>query len=164
MLTFNSVDSPNYQQQGFQLNLSYLTTASVLHEMVLYHIERHCDVYVASLEEKAAFDPVRFRALFLKLGRFGLTCQFLRLAMSLYKNLMSVVCTSGSTSALIMVKRSTRQGGVLSTFLYLMYVNDLLDDIQSSDCGKKIMSICCGNPTFADDISLFVLTLWHYRR
>jgi len=127
------------KRQWFQHNLSCLTTAFVLHETVLYHIERHCDVYVASLEQKVAFDTVRFRALFLKLGRFWLTCQFLRLAMPLYENIMSVVCTSGSTSTPIMVRRSVRQGGVLTTFF--VYVNDLLNDNQSSDCGTKVMSI-----------------------
>jgi len=156
--SFLTLNSPKYQQQGFQHNLSCLTTAFALHETVLYHIGRHCDVYGAGLEQKVAFDTVRFRALFLKLGRFGLTGQFLRLAMSLYENLKSVIRTSVSTSAPIMVKRSARQGGVLSTFLYLVYMNVLWNDIQSSGCGTNVMSIWCGNPTFADDISLFALT------
>jgi len=116
------------------------------------------------LTKKAAFDTVRFRALFLKLGRLGLTGQFLRLVVSLYDNLKSVVRTSGSTSAPIMVKRSVRQGGVLSTVLYLVYVNDMLNEIQSSGCGTKVMSLCCGNPTFADDISLLALTPWHLQK
>ena len=55
-LTLNSVDFPNYQQQGFQPNLRCLTTAFALQETALYHIERHCDVYVASLDQKAAFE------------------------------------------------------------------------------------------------------------
>ena len=69
-LQLNSVDFPNSQQQGFQPVLA-------LQETVLYHIERHTDVYVASLDQKAAFDTVRLRALFLKLGRLGFTGQFL---------------------------------------------------------------------------------------
>jgi len=59
-----SVDYPYPQQQGFQPNLSCLTTAFALQETVLYHIERHSDVYVARLDQKTAFDTVRFRARF----------------------------------------------------------------------------------------------------
>ena len=163
-LQLNSVEFPNPQQQGFQPNLSCLTTAFALQETVLYHIERHSDVYVASLDQKAAFDTVRFRALFLKLGRLGFTGPFLRLLMSTYTNLKAVVRISGFTSDTIMVKRSVRQGGVLSTFLYLVYVNDLLNDLEASGYGSKVMSICCGNPAFADDISLLALTPFHLQR
>ena len=117
-LKTSSINFPNAQQQGFQPSLSCLTTAFALQETVLYHIERHSDVYVASLDQKAAFDTVRFRALFLKLGRLGFTGNFLTLLMSTYNNLKAVVRISGQTSAPINVNRSVRQGGVLSTFLY----------------------------------------------
>jgi len=112
----NSVDFPNPQQQGFQPNLSCITTAFALQETVLYHIERHSDVYVASLDQKAAFDTVRFRALFLKLGRLGFTGPFLRLLMSTYTNLKAVVRISGFTSDTIMVKRSVRKVGSCQRF------------------------------------------------
>jgi len=49
----------------------------------------------------------------------------------------------------------------LSTFLYLVYINDLLDDIESSGYGSKVMSVCTGNPAFADDISLLALIPFH---
>jgi len=75
-----------------------------MQETILYHIERHSNVYVASLDQKAAFDTVRFCALFLKLGRLGFTGHFLRLLMSTYQNLKAVVRVWGSTSDTIMVK------------------------------------------------------------
>ena len=71
---------------------------------------------------------------------------------------------SGLVSQTIDVKRSVRQGGVLSTFLYLVYINDLLDELESSGYGSKVMSVCTGNPAFADDISLLALTPSHLQR
>ena len=53
---------------------------------------------------------------------------------------------------------------MLSTFLYLIYVNDLLNDLEISGYGSKVMSVQCGNPTFADDISLLALTPFHLQR
>jgi len=163
-LKSNLVDFPNSHQQCFQPGLSCLTTAFAMQETILYHMERYSNVYVASLDQKAAFDTVRFRALFLKLGRLGFTGHFLRLLMSTFHNLKTVVCGSRSTSDTIMVKRSVRQGGVLSTFLYLVYVNDILNDIKRSGCGSKVMSVCCGNPAIADNISLLALTPVHLQK
>ena len=160
-LKTNYVNFPNPQQQGFHPNLSCLTTAFALQETVLYHIKRHSDVYVVSFGQKAAFDTVRFRALFLKLGRQGFTRQFLRLLMSINNNLKVAVRISGLTSDTSLVKSSVRQVEVFLTFLYLVYVNDLLNDLEASGYGSKVMSICCGNPAFADDISLLVLTPFH---
>jgi len=62
---------------------------------VLYHTERNSDVYVASLDQKAAFDSVRFTSLFLKLGRLGFTGPFLRLLVATYKELKAIVFVSG---------------------------------------------------------------------
>jgi len=85
---FNSVDISNIQQQGFQSSLSCRTAVFALQETILNHIERHSDVYVASLDQKAAFDAIGFRALFLKVGILGISD---RLLMSVYDDFMSVV-------------------------------------------------------------------------
>ena len=62
---------------------------------MLYQTERNSDVYVASLDQKAAFDSVRFTSLFLKLGRLGFTGPFLRLLVATYKELNAIVRVSG---------------------------------------------------------------------
>jgi len=43
-------------------------------------------------------------------------------------------------------------------------VNDLLNDIERSGCGSKVMSVCCGNPAFADDVSVLALTPVHLQK
>jgi len=84
--------------------------------------------------------------------------------MSLYKYLKAVVQIAESSSDIILVKRKVRQGGVFSTFLYLVYVNDLLNVLEISGCVSKVISVQGGNPTFADDISLLALTPLHLQR
>ena len=51
-----------------------------------------------------------------------------------------------------------RQGGVLSTFFYLVYINDLLVALERSNFGSTVMSVKAGNPSFADDIALIAST------
>ena len=43
---------------------------------------------------------------------------------------------------------------VLSTDLYKLYINPLLDQIEDSDIGMQIGTIPCSAPTCADDVSL----------
>jgi len=75
-LKSNLDDFSNSLQLCFQPCLSCLTTAFAMQETIFYHIEPHCIVYVGSLDEKAAFDAVRFRTLFLKHGSLGITGYF----------------------------------------------------------------------------------------
>ena len=62
------------------------------------------------------------------------------------------------TSLPFKVERGVRQGEVLSTFYYLVYVDQLLRDLETSKHSTQVMSIKSGNTTFADDISLSALT------
>jgi len=67
------------------------------------------------------------------------------------------VRVASSTSGPFDVVRGVREGGVVSTFLYLVYVNDLLNDLEARKNGAKVMTVNTGNPTFADDIALIAL-------
>ena len=46
----------------------------------------------------------------------------------------------------------------MSTFLYLVYVDELLQAFTSSKYGAKVMSFKCNSPAFADDISLLAIS------
>jgi hypothetical protein len=52
------------------------------------------------------------------------------------------------------VSEGVRQGVVLSTDLYKLYINPLLDQIEDSGIGMQIGTIPCLAPTCADDVSL----------
>ena len=47
-----------------------------------------------------------------------------------------------------------RQGGVLSTHLYKVYINSVLHEFNRSQIGMKIGNIYVGSPTCADDMAL----------
>ena len=69
-----------------------------------------------------------------------------------YTNIKVYVQISGLTLDAIVVSRSVRQCGVLSTFLYIVYVNDFLNDLELSVYGCKVLSVAVGNPAVLDDI------------
>ena len=157
-ISCSKIQFPCPQQHGFQKQLSCITTAFNVQEAVFYNVERQSDVYVASLDQKGAFDTVRHTSLFLKLGRMGLVGKLLRIVQASYTDLQCVVRYAKQTSESFKIVRGVRQGGVMSTFLYLVYINELITDLQDCNLGTKIMSTPVSNPSFADDIALLAIS------
>ena len=121
-------------------------------------MEQKSKVYVAYLDIKGAYDCVRHCGLFVKLGELGITGKMLRVLIQSYKDLKCVIRINGFTSTSVDVERSVRQGGVLSSFLYMVYVDKLISSLEKAKASAKVISINSGAPTFADDISLIALT------
>ena len=94
----------------------------------------------------------------MKLGELGITRKLLRVLIQSYQRLKCVIRVNGLTSTSVNVERGVRQGGVLSCFLYMVYVDELLTCLERSTASAKVLSVNSGAPTFADDISLIALT------
>ena len=60
----------------------------------------------------------------------------------------------GETSQNFRVMQGVRQGGILSTGLYKVYINDLLLSLEKSGIGTYIGTTYTGCPTLADDLTL----------
>ena len=73
---------------------------------------------------------------------------------NLYKGLTSKIKWKGSISNSFEIKQGIRQVGILSPFLYKLYVNNLLEDLKQNSLGLKIGTTYVGCPTCADDIAL----------
>ncbi len=58
-------------------------------------------------------------------------------------------------SAPFQVRQGIRQGGVLSPWLYVCYINDITELLDNTNCGSVIQSIgTISNVTIADDVTL----------
>ena len=153
-LKASQISFPCIQQQGFQKGYSCTTAAFNLQEAMNYIIENGGSPYVAFLDIKSAFDGVWHDALFLKLAQLGIRGKICRILIESYHRMSCSVKCNGITSLPVPVTRGVRQGGVLSTFLYLVFIDGLLLSLQSSESSFSAYSIRCGNPTLADDISI----------
>ena len=66
----------------------------------------------------------------------------------------SVVLWDGQCSEPFIIGQGVRQGGILSPFLYCMYVDELLDQLTTSGLGVAIPY--CGSPMYEDDLALII--------
>ena len=64
----------------------------------------------------------------------------------------SCVKFHGCKSEWFPIQQGTRQGGVISPFLFLVYFNDLLYELERSGLGICVNNLSLSSPTVADDM------------
>ncbi len=89
-----------------------------------------------------------------KLYHMGVQDDLWTILDNLHCNATSSVKLGGRKSETFNVNLGVRQGGILSTDLYKVHINSLLQRLQMSTIGGTIGSVGCCAPTCADDIAL----------
>ena len=110
--------------------------------------------YIVLLNSIKAFDTVRHYGFLLKLYDIGIKGKWWRLFRLLYTDMLSCVLCNNVMSSWFPMKRGIRQGSALSAKLYLVFINDLLNELEYSGMGASIMDLRVNAPTQADDICL----------
>ena len=132
-------------QSGFRCNDSCVNQLL----SIVHNIYKAFDAY-PTLETRGvflamskAFDKVWHEGLIFKLKSVGVSDSLLNLIESFLSNRFQRVLLNGQTSEWLSIKAGVPQGSILGPLFFLIYINDLSDDIVST---VKL---------FADDISLF---------
>ena len=103
---------------------------------------------------RKAFDTVWHTGLLVKLHQKGVRGHIWHLIKNWYSSSFSCVLWDGRCSTAFELKQGVRQGGILSPFLYCIFVDELLDQLSTAGYGVAISDIYCGAPMYADDIAL----------
>ncbi len=150
--------TPSPLQHGFQKGIDSTMTSVLLHECVHFCHERSSKLFACFLDAEKAFDCVWHAGLFFKLRQLNIPEQYQKTIESMYYQMESCVLYRGFLSDWFHIQQGTRQGGVLSPWLYTVFVNGLLNNLSESSCGLNIHGIPCSAPTQADDITLLSVT------
>ena len=129
-------------QSGFKPGDSCVNQLlSITHE--IYHsLDNGLDVRGVFLDLSKAFDKVWDEGLTLKLNQHGIMENLLCLIKCFLKNHNQRVVRNGQTSSWTNALSGVSQGSILGPMFFLIYINDLSDDLSSK---PKL---------FADDIYL----------
>ena len=154
----NNVDFPDPCQFAYQKRLSCINLSMTLQECVAHNIERGSKVYACFFDTSKAFDVVWHKGLFTKLFELGVNGKLWRTVIGMYSDMSSYVQASCVPSRRFPVRQSVRQGGVLSPWLYLLYIDGLLKELRSANLGAHIDNIYCGVLAQADDVVVLALS------
>lgn len=144
----------NKLQRGFTENSSPMNTALILEEYIRDRQDSHMPAYIAFLDVKSAFDVVSHQSLMRKLFHIGVEGNMWTLISSLHQDAKSAVKWQGQISEKFCVEQGVRQGGILSTDLYKIYGDSLLDRLSMARNATKIGPVICVAPTCADDCAV----------
>lgn len=115
-------------QAGFRKDRSTLDQIFAVQSIVEKYLSKKGGrFYYAFIDFSTAFDSVPHKHLWFKLHRTGLHGNIINVLKSMYENLKSCVMTDGGLTEMFEIIRGTRQGCMLSPFLFNMYLNELVD-------------------------------------
>ena len=153
----DSADAADEYQFGFKKGLSTGFCTHTFKETVHYYRQRGSHVFCCFIDFSKAFDSVDYWLLFCKLLDYNksTSCYItVRLLAFWYSHQQICVRWQNCHSACFSVCNGVRQGGVLSPFLFRVYIRDLINSVVNSNVGCHIAGICVNLLAYADDIVL----------
>ena len=107
----------------------------ILEEFIRESKDMKKDVYIAFLNAKSAFNVVDHASLMQRLFHIGVDGALWNLIYSLHSNAQTVVRWMGQTSKSFYTHQGVRQGGILSTDMYKIYLNPSLNRMSETGEG-----------------------------
>ena len=127
-------------QFGFKSKHSTDACIYVLKETINNYVEKQSSVYLCFLDASKAFDRVNHFKLFQKLVNRGVPAYLVRILVFWYSSQTMYVRWGNMTSKGFKVTNGVRQGGILSHYLFNLYMDDLSLILGTKYAGCKIAS------------------------
>ena len=140
-------------QFGFTTGLCPLMSSLVISESRYENKKENEDFLITLMDVKSAFDVVQHDIIMDKMWYQGIHPIYWKILTELYDGLSTKVKWLDGISSSFNIKQGVRQGGILSTHLYKIFVQDLLTELEDNSIGYHLGNIYVGAPTCADDFA-----------
>ena len=144
----------HHNQFGFKNDHSTDMCIFSLKHVIDYYNHMSSPIYLCYLDASKAFDRLNFWVLFRKLLDRNLPSIIVRLLVFWYCKQKFVVRWGSTTSEAFGASNGVRQGGVLSPYLFNVYMDGLSALLNKSDIGCKINNVSYNHFMYADDTAL----------
>lgn len=141
-------------QFGFKKNLSCRHVIYNVRNVIEHYTENGSTVSVCSLDLSKAFDRMNQYALLVKLMEKRLPIEILDILEKWFSISVTCVKWNGCVSNFFRLLAGVRQGGVLSPFLFAVFIDSVVDRVKATGVGCYLFSECVSIFLYADDILL----------
>lgn len=145
----------NSNQFGFKQKLGTDMCIYSLKEIIDRYRQLQGTVFMCFLDASKAFDRVKHSVLFTKLLKRGAPIYIVRLLVYWYSHQTMYVRWGGAMSTPFSVTNGVRQGGILSPYLFNVYMDGLSDNLNVSKYGCIAGPSTVNHLMYADDLVLF---------
>lgn len=161
-LYINIFDTIAEEQAGFREGYSTIDNAFILNSVIQKQLSKKGrKLYVAFVDSEKAFDSVNRHKLWSVLIRCGIRGKLFKALQSIYKNVKACVVTKDGHTDTFNCPNGLKQGCLGSTTLFILYINDLIEQVNSSGLPgiqlfpdyTQVLSLL-----FADDLGLLADT------
>ena len=141
-------------QYAFKRKSSTVMCTLILKETVDYYLSNNSNVYACMLDARKAFDRLHYGKLFNILLKRNIPSIVLRLLLDSYCHHVLFIKWDQHLSEPIYPKNGVKQGAILSTVLFNVYIDELLLQLHDSEIGCFIGQKYLGTLCYADDVTL----------
>jgi len=143
---------PHVNQSAYRRAVSCADAIFATQEVIAKYLRGGSQVYMCLYDLQKAFDSVEYPVLLERLFEAGVNGKMWRLLKNWYEGGCGQVKLDGRLSECFKIGRGVKQGSVLSPALFLLVMDPLLRELQSSDVGLSLNKFYAGGFLHADDI------------
>ena len=144
----------NDLQFGFKKGFSTALCSFTISETIQYYKNNSSNVYILFLDASKAFDRVKHTKLFNCLLDKDLCPLFIRMIAIMYIANKAKVRWGNNFSDEFKMNNGVKQGGVLSPYLFALYLDPLLDMCHKSRLGCYMGDVPANAFAYADDVAI----------
>ena len=142
----------NPLQFGFTKNSSCTKAITLLKETVLSYKREGSIVHSASIDLTKAFDKINLKILVDKLNAQNVPKTIVRIISFMLNNTFVNVSYNDLIGEEFHVRNGVRQGGILSTLLFNLYIDECISRVSSLNVGCELLHRKVNIIGFADDL------------
>ena len=154
MSKVTAINDGDCYQFGFKAGHSTGLCTNTMKKVIDYYTSRDSHVFVCFVDFSKAFDKVDYWKLFSKLLDDNINHNVVALLAVWYSKQQACVRWKQINSSPFNIGNGTRQGGLLSPYLFSRYIRELLMAIVQSNIGCNIGGVPYNILAYADDIIL----------
>ena len=141
----------SHNQFGFKSGHSTEQCIFTLKQVIDFYTVNSSPIYLCFMDLSKAFDMVNHEKLFTVLYKRGFHYVFIRLIRFWYSTQLFVIKWGPAFSEPFSTTNGTRQGSVLSPYLFNVYIDELSDRLKSTGIGCNLNNVCFNHLCYADD-------------